>query len=224
MTRSRSTLAGLLAPVGLTLAATAAHAQAPADIVPLPESPSAPGGVMMPRSGCTPGRCTHRTAIGRRRCKRHLQECFLGFPEEFERPPLGALMHASNAAAVNNAAAAWMTFYAYDFEPGGARLNPRGRDKLAAIAARLPATFAPVIVERTGEEPLDISRRSAVLTALNAGTFPVPPERVLIGPARAGGLRGEEAELIHEGALVRVGQGGPPVGIGVAPSSSAAAR
>src|SRR4051812_33827017 len=155
MTSPRTRRIGVAA--ALTVMAGEARAQVPAEPPPPPAvvaspapMPLVPDAGPMPRGSCTPGHCTHRTAIGRRRCKRHLQEAFLGFPEEFERPPLGALMHASNAAQVGNGLAALMTLNRYDFEPGVTRLNERGRDKLGAIAARLPVSFAPVIVERSG--------------------------------------------------------------------------
>ena len=170
--------------------------------------------------GCTPGHCRHRSGLARRRCKRRLQEAFLGFPEEFDRPPLGARLHEANFAQVRNGEAAASTFYEYDFEPDGARLNVRGRDKLATISARLPMTFDPVIVERTGRS-IDESRREHIFTSIAAGPFPIPPSRVLVGPV-ARGLRGEEAERINVTALSRTALGGPPIRDSISSSASPA--
>lgn len=174
--------------------------------------------------GCTPGHCSHRLAIAKRRCKRHLQELFLGYPEEFERPPLGAMMYAVNRQAVRNAEEASLALRAYDFEPGTDRLNRRGRDKLAEISAKLPVTFGPVIVERSRDDAIDDARRSTVLSALKAGSFPIPPERVVVGAPASPGLRGPEAELIYDTLLQNTSMAGPPVGTGVAPSNPSGQR
>lgn len=231
---SQTMLAGVFAAVALATVEVEAHAQAPTDLPALPEAPGAvtapnspppmlaPAGA--PATTCTPGHCKHRTALGRKRCKRHLQEAFIGFPEEFERPPLGAALYAANNVQVVNGQAAAMVLHQFDFEPDGARLNLRGQDKLGAIAAKLPSSFHAVVVERSGIAKLDEQRRAAILTALNSGPFPVPPQRVVVGPAIARGMSGDEAALIHEVMLLRTAQGGPPVGIGTAPSSGASTR
>lgn len=220
MSPPRIVLARLVLPACLAVAGGESRGQAPTDPPPLPDVPAAPAPApaeppavgARPAPACTPGRCVHRGPLARRRCKRHLQEAFLGFPEEFERPPLGAVMHAVNAVQVDRGEAAGMVFYQFDFVSGTTRLNVRGIDKLGAIAARLPATFHPVIVERTGLPALDDRRRAVVLEALASGPFPVPAERVVVGPPIARGLRGEEAAIIHEGSLIRIQQAGPPVG------------
>ncbi|MGZ5977222.1 MAG: hypothetical protein ACXWNX_07070 [Isosphaeraceae bacterium] len=109
-----------------------------------------------------------------------------------------------------NGLAARMVFYHYDFVNGTSQLNLRGRDKLAAVAATLPTTFFPVVVERTPTEPgLDQSRRSVLLTELAQGSFPVPAERVVIGPRIANGMTGFEAErVIYRRQLSNLASGG----------------
>ncbi len=159
---------------------------------------------------CTPGHCVHRGHLARLRCKRHLQDAFIGYPDEFVRPPLGARLHAVNRAQVSNGEAALMVLREYDFEPGTTILNARGRDRLSVIAANLPRTFYPLIIERTLEEPgLDARRRNAVLATLAGGRFAVPPQRVLIGPSPGWGLPGDDAELLNLGRLERTSAGGP---------------
>ena len=230
---------------GITMAAMAwgltvlgavgqAQAQTPPSLAPLPDAPQPPivgSTVIVPppspmipvppglNAGCTPGHCSHRTVLTRRRCKRKLQELFLGFPEEFERPALGALMHQANAIQVGNAEAASMILRPYDFESGTVMLNQRGRDKLAVIEARLPSSFSPVVIERTKSSVIDEARRSAVLAALVKGSFPIPSERVVVGPSVSGGLAGQDAELIHVDTLLRTSKGGPPVGVGTVSSA-----
>ncbi len=130
----------------------------------------------------------------RKQCKRHLQEHFLGYPEEFNEWPLGWALYAQCRTQVANATAAKMVFYHYDFVDGTPQLNPRGRDKLAKVTALLPSNINPIVVERTPKEPgLDQSRRLALLGALASGSFPVPAERIVIGPPIAGGLGAVEA-------------------------------
>ncbi len=149
----------------------------------------------------------HRT-----QCKRYLQECALGFPEEFNEWPLGSALYAHGRTQVGNGNAARMVFYHYDFVEGSGQLNVRGRDKLAKIGQLLPATFYPVVIERTPTTPgLDEQRRATILAQLSASRFPVPPERVLIGPPIAAGLTGFEAIIVYGnqiGALQSGGAGG----------------
>jgi hypothetical protein len=167
----------------------------------LPAGPlDSPPTAVPPAGTCT---CGNRHGLSRWRwhrtqCKRHLQEHFLGYAEEFNEWPLGESAYAHARTQVANGLAARMVFYDYDFVDGTSQLNPRGCDKLAAVAATLPTTFFPVVVERTPTEPgLDQSRRSTLLTQLAQGTFPVPAERVVIGPRIANGMTGVEANLIY---------------------------
>src|SRR5437868_5473079 len=129
---ARVLVAGVIAATSLATGEGEARAQAPVELPALPDAPAgiapvtpppvvAPPVLLSPAgpqpAPCTPGHCTHRGLLARKRCKRHLQEVFLGFPEEFERPALGALLHASYRVQVSNAEAASMVLYQYDFEP-----------------------------------------------------------------------------------------------------------
>jgi hypothetical protein len=146
------------------------------------------------------------------RCKRKLQACFLGYPEEFGAPPLGHSVYLNGRTQVENGEAVRMVLYHYDFEEGGARLTLRGRDQLAKIADLLPRNFFPVVIERTPEMPeLAEARRMFVLQALAQGPFPVPPERVLVSAPPTPGLRGFEAEIIYRNQIGVTRSAGTPL-------------
>jgi hypothetical protein len=169
--------------------------------------------------GCTCGdrRGLSRWRWHRKHCKRHLQDNFLGYAEEFNEWPLGEALYAHGRTQVANGQAARMVFNHYDFVDGTSQLNVRGRDKLAAVAARLPTNFFPIVVERTPKEPgLDQSRKSVLLAELSRGPFPVPSERVLIGPNIAYGMAGFEAvNAIYPGQVSNLASGGAIGGAGV---------
>ena len=198
-------IAGTGAPAATAQEAPAASAPLPAPTLPgavaegvLPAGPfDSPPTAVPPAGTCT---CGNRHGLSRWRwhrtqCKQYLQEHFLGYAEEFNEWPLGESVYAHARTQVANGLAARMVFYHYDFVDGTSQLNLRGRDKLAAVAATLPTTFFPVVVERTPTEPgLDQSRRLTLLTQLAQGSFPVPAERVVIGPRIANGMTGVEAE------------------------------
>jgi hypothetical protein len=143
----------------------------------------------------------------------HWQDCFLGFPEEFHEPPLGHSVYAAYKTQVANGAAARMVLYRYDFVDGCGLLNPRGKERLAEIAALLPHTFFPVVIE--GCAPgLDESRRLAVLEELGRCPFPIPPQRVVVGRPIAVGLSGTEALLVYQNLLFQTRRQGAPGGFG----------
>lgn len=145
--------------------------------------------------------------------RRKHQEKYLGYPEEFNEWPLGRSVYAHAGTQVNNGAAARMFFYDYDFVDGTAELNLRGCDKLAVIGAQLPTNFFPVVIERTPKAPgLDQTRRLAILARLAGGPFPVPAERVLIGPPMATGRMGIEAIVVEQNRLGTVATGGALLG------------
>ena len=176
-------IAGTGAPAATAQEAPAASAPLPAPTLPgavaegvLPAGPfDSPPTAVPPAGTCT---CGNRHGLSRWRwhrtqCKQYLQEHFLGYAEEFNEWPLGEALYAHARTQVANGLAARMVFHHYDFVDGTSQLNLRGRDKLAAVAATLPTTFFPVVVERTPTEPgLDQSRRLTLLAQLAQGTVP----------------------------------------------------
>ncbi len=127
-----------------------------------------------------------------------------GHADRYVDPPLGTFLYAHGRTQVANGEAARMILYEYDFVPGSNRLNPRGQQQLARIAALLPSNFCPVVIERTKAGPeFDEARRQTVLEELMRGPFPVPVERVVIAEPLNAGLRGVEAEVIHLNMLLQ---------------------
>jgi hypothetical protein len=217
-------LAGLIivrtgSPAATAQEASTALAPLPAPALPgavdeaaLPASPiDSPLPAVPPAGTCT---CGDRRGLSRWRwhrahCKRQLQEHLLGYAEEFNEWPLGESVYAQARTQAANGLAARMVFYHYDFEEGTSQLNVRGRDKLATVAATLPSTFFPVVVERTPATPgLDVSRRAALVAQFAQGPFPVPAERVVIGPRIANGMTGIESLLIYQRQLSNLSSGG----------------
>jgi hypothetical protein len=126
-----------------------------------------------------------------------------------------------------------MVFHDYDFVPGTAELNDRGRDRILRTAALLPHNRHPVVVERLSYAPgLAEARRRTVLAGLATAGGWLPPERVVVGPSPTAPLRGPEAELIYLNLLrltesagtvpetgVRNGSTGVPGGAVVGPGT-----
>jgi hypothetical protein len=166
----------------------------------------------LPPGAAGPGPATPRS-FGERFCY-WLQDCFLGFPEFFHEPPLGHSVYAHYKTHVANGDAARMVLYRYDFLDGCGGLNPRGKERLAEIAAMLPKNFCPVVIEPGCEPGLDQARRMAVLTELGQCPFPIPPQRVVVGKPLAYGMSGPEAAYIYQNLLLQTQRQGVVGGLG----------
>jgi hypothetical protein len=229
-------IAGTGAPAAMAQEAPASPAAAP---LPAPTLPGAitegvfPAGPSdsPPPAVPPPGTCTCGDRHGlsrwrwhRTQCKRQFQEHFAGYAEEFNEWPLGEALYAHGRTQAANGLAARMVFYNCDFQDGSAELNRRGRDKLATVSASLPTTFFPVVVERAPVTPgldqsktavLDQQRRTTLLTQLAQNTFPIPAERVVIGPGIAYGMTGFEAvNIIYPRQLSSLASGGAATAAG----------
>jgi hypothetical protein len=148
------------------------------------------------------------------RCAAHLQDCFIGYPSEFQAPPLGYYVYYYGRTQVANGDASRMVLYHYDFEPGSDRLNLRGKRQLAKIIDLLPKTFSAVVIETTPEQPLlDEARRTVIVNGVLAAGFPLPPERVVAGFPLAMATSGREAEIIYTNFLRNAPQAGPFQGL-----------
>ena len=145
---------------------------------------------------------------------RRLQGRLYGYPEEFVPRPLGASLYDHGLAMTANAAAARLTLYNFDFNPGSAELSPRGVEQLGRLVPQMLASPFPLLIERTPDNPtLAARRREAVAVRLAQGPCPLPPDRVVVGVPIATGLSGIDAQIIAANAFARVQQYGPPIPI-----------
>jgi hypothetical protein len=160
---------------------------------PGPPVDAAPGDVPAPV-------CTRRGYVHRmfHHSARHvadtLQDDFIGYPETFIEPPLGAYINRQFAVQVSKADAHRFTVYHSDFLPGTDLFSPIGASRFNLMYGRLAGWTGPIFVEWTPDRPeLAESRRRAILATLAAAGNPLPAERVVIGPSPYPGGLGTEA-------------------------------
>ncbi len=123
-----------------------------------------------------------------------LQDDFIGYPETFVEPPLGAYINRQFAVQVSKADTHRFTVYHTDFLPGTDRFSPIGASRFNLMYSRLAGWPGPIFVEWTPDQPeLAESRRRAILATLAAAGQPMPAERVLIGPSPYPGAMGVDA-------------------------------
>jgi hypothetical protein len=160
--------------------------------------------VATPRPSCD---CGNRVGLSRwahhkSHCKQKLKREVIGIPDEYIETALGASVHATFQTQVTNGDNSRMVINHYDFVTNTAELNLRGQDKLRMIAGMLPTSFAPVVIERTEKTPrLDESRRRTIIAALEHSLFPIPAERVVVGPPISAGRNGTEALILDAARL-----------------------
>jgi hypothetical protein len=194
--------------LGLVLAAEAAEAQEPA-----PPPAPAPVPVPMPAPGPGPGPVTRPAAVAPppapavappprvgpfRRAARHVGAAahrdFIGVPELFDEPPLGASLYGTFGVMRARAAGHVFTLYHSDFLVDAATLTPDGAGRLNRICGNLRGWLGPVVVEATPARPdLAEARRATVLALLRRTGQDVGDERVVVGPPVAPGLYGTDA-------------------------------
>lgn len=117
-------------------------------------------------------------------------------------PPFGGSYHSTMRAQIAKGEAALMVLHQFDFVPGEAALNYRGRLRLQRIAQLVLQNPFPIIIEAGRHDPaLDAARRAGVVSELARMPFPVPAERVVVGQSPSRGLDGIDAEIIHENLL-----------------------
>jgi hypothetical protein len=203
-------------PKSLPSAKPPADLPAPRSVVP-PSRPAPVGGEppVLWREYGTPGVHPPQPCVAPRakeEWKQKIQTCFIGRPEEFVAPPLGATIARHFETQVANGVAARMTLYDYDFDCGTDRLNYRGKDRVRQIACLLSQNLFPVVIERTPQTPgLAEARRAAVLTELAEASATVHPDRVVIGQPLAVPLHGREAEIIYVNLLRQTDRLGFPL-------------
>jgi hypothetical protein len=197
----RSWWASLL---GVSLAAGAAEAQGPAVAVP----PPPPGAVLLPAPPPAPPQPRPVGPIRRavRHVGRTVHQDFIGDPNLFYEPPLGANLYETFGVMRAKAEPHLFTLYRSDFVVDSAVLTPTAAGRFARIAGNLGRYCGPVVIEPTpGNPALTESRREAVLAALG----PVcGPERVVIGPTVAPGAMGTDAANFYQNLIIRDQQAG----------------
>ncbi|SRR5579883_1036683 len=163
------------------------------------QPPGPPGDAPAPGDASAPI-CTRQGRLHRRfhRAARHtadtLQDDFIGYPENFIEPPLGAYVNRQFAVQVSKADAHRFMVYTSDFLPGTDLFSPIGASRFNLMYGRLPAWSGPIFVEWTPDQPeLAESRRRAILATLAKAGSPIPAERVVIGPSPYPGAMGVEA-------------------------------
>jgi hypothetical protein len=152
-----------------------------------PETPGAPAAPVCTRRGPL-HRMFHHSA-------HTLQDDFIGYPDTFVEPPLGAYINRQFAVQVSKADTHRFTVYQTDFLPGTDRFSPIGASRFNLMYNRLAGWSGPIFVEWTPDQPeLAESRRRAILATLSAAGQPMPAERVLIGPSPYPGAMGVDAD------------------------------
>ncbi len=103
-----------------------------------------------------------------------------------------------------NAEAADFVFYRNEFAAGTAELTPVGRDHLLEVAARMPGTPFPVLIERSehnAQPELDALRREMVVRLLVRLGNPDASERTFVSPAYGRARSALEAERDFRGTF-----------------------
>ena len=111
--------------------------------------------------------------------------------------PLGAISRAHWHTMETNGEASDFVIYRNEFVDNSSELSPYGRDHVMEIAARMPSTPFPVIVQRSlnnADPELDANRRNLVvqvLTDLGAGDA---AQRTVVSQPYSDGINSLEAE------------------------------
>ena len=144
-----------------------------------------------------------------------------GYPEEFQRPPVGMAVHGLLERQRQQAQAARMTLYRYDFKAGSSELNAAGQGRLARISRQLRVGHGAIFVEASGAGPmLDTARRESVTELLKSLQQEVSVDSVQAIGAPEFSLDSESALLIHANRLQQTKSRGGSSGISGGGSSA----
>ena len=111
--------------------------------------------------------------------------------------PLGSVTRAHWHAMQTNGEAADFVMYRNEFVDNSSELGPYGRDHIAEIAARMPSTPFPVIVQRSwnnADPELDQVRRDIVVRVLTDLGNQDANQRVVVSQPYSNGINSMEAE------------------------------
>ncbi|MCA9050257.1 MAG: hypothetical protein KDA89_16090 [Planctomycetaceae bacterium] len=111
--------------------------------------------------------------------------------------PLGAISRAHWHTMETNGEASDFVMYRNEFVDNSSELSPYGRDHIMEIAARMPSTPFPVIVQRSmnnADPELDAQRRSLVVQVLNdLGAYDAD-QRTVVSQPYSDGINSIEGE------------------------------
>jgi len=111
--------------------------------------------------------------------------------------PLGSVTRAHWHAQQTNGEAADFVMYRNEFVDNSSELSPYGRDHIAEIAARMPSTPFPVIVQRSwnnADPELDQVRRDIVVRVLTDLGNQDANQRVVVSQPYSNGINSMEGE------------------------------
>ena len=111
--------------------------------------------------------------------------------------PLGSVTRAHWHAMQTNGEAADFVMYRNEFVYNSSELSPYGRDHIAEIAARMPSTPFPVLVQRSlnnADPELDQIRRDIVVKVLTDLGNQDANQRVVVSQPYSNGLNSMEGE------------------------------
>jgi hypothetical protein len=130
----------------------------------------------------------------------------------YDRPfPLGQVTDSHWDTQMTNAQASSFIFYDHEFIGDSAKLNVLGQKHLVQVAIRLRHVPFPVVIEETPNHKnpkLDAARRQAILDRFAELGLHDLEARVLIAPAIAQAMRGDEAQQIYGSLYTTVGNYG----------------
>lgn len=141
--------------------------------------------------------------------KRRMQECFVGYPEEFCEQPLGVALYGQMDTQIANGAAAKLVLYNFDFVDGSPLLNPKGVERLSRHVEVMMRCPCPLVIEQTPETPgLAESRSLAVQRSIAQLQAPIASDRVIVGQPIPFGLSGRQAVILDANLLRDTRAGG----------------
>jgi hypothetical protein len=150
-----------------------------------------------------------------------IQDKFIGYPENFVEPPLGAYVKEQFAVEVAKADPHRFTLYRSDFLPGTSQFSPVGASRYNIMAPRMPAWPGPITIEWTPEQPeLAQARRQAIVETLIKAGQPIVADRVVIAPSPYPGAMGIEAMNNFNNTIARTQLAAP--GFALSPTETAA--
>jgi hypothetical protein len=114
--------------------------------------------------------------------------------------PLGAVSRAHWHMMETNGEAADFVIHRNEFVDSSSELTPYGRDHIAEIAARMPSSPFPVLVQRSmhnADPELDQIRRDVVVRVLTDLGNPDANQRTVVSQPYSNGINSMEGEQDH---------------------------